>query len=54
MSPDIACPDAEAALLGCLLRLPAGRHLDERALRVTEAVEQSEWDVLAAMVGASR
>ncbi len=28
MSPDIACPTAEVALLGCLLRLPAGRVLD--------------------------
>ncbi len=30
------------------------RHVDERALRLTEAVEQSERDVLAALVGAAR
>lgn len=28
LGPDLGCPDAEVFLLGCLLRLPAGRVLD--------------------------
>ncbi len=48
---DIACPDAEAALLGCLLRLPAGRVLDlAQRLRADDLADPRHRVVLAAVL----